>query len=187
MKSSWLIAVCMVAIAGCGARPVTTAGASVHREKLKADTMIQSYPCAKGYVWFYSNGNLGRCTVAKETPFGEAMLPAGSILVLHGDGSLQFALLKHDTQVAGVTCKGGNGLLGPSEDSMTTFYASGKLKQCWLAADQVVQGVPCMNGGFRGDAFGTGVEFYENGKLESCKLSKGYRTQPRGDRFIQAS
>jgi hypothetical protein len=34
---------------------------------------------------------------------------------------------------------------------MTTFYPSGKLKQCWLAKDQVVQGVPCMNGGILGD------------------------------------
>ena len=33
-------------------RPVT------HRTKLRQDTEIQGYPCAKGYAWFYADGKL---------------------------------------------------------------------------------------------------------------------------------
>jgi antitoxin component YwqK of YwqJK toxin-antitoxin module len=76
-------------------------------------------------------------------------------------------------------------LLGTSEGSVVAFYPSGKLKQCYLAGDQVVQGVPCMSGGFFGDGRGGGAMFNENGKLKSCKLTKDFGAQHKGDRFVQ--
>jgi hypothetical protein len=67
---------------------------------------------------------------------------------------------------------------------MTAFYPSGKLKECWLAEDQLVQGIPCGRSGiFTGDS---GVQFYESGKLRACKLSKDYGKLRRGERFVQA-
>jgi antitoxin component YwqK of YwqJK toxin-antitoxin module len=118
------------------------------------------------------------------------MLPAGSFISLLPDGRPGYAVLQHDSEVAGVKCSGGNILLGPSEGSMTVFYPSGKLEQCWLAEDQSVQGVPCMRGGIMG-LFGDGArrdggaKFYESGKLKSCTLAKDYGTQHRGDHFEQ--
>jgi hypothetical protein len=73
---------------------------------------------------------------------------------------------------------------------MTFFYPSGKLRLCWLAEDQVVQGLPCMAAaGFWGTLFhygGAGTSFHENGKLHSCTLSKDYRGHRRGELFMQA-
>jgi len=66
------------------------------------------------------------------------------------------------------------------------FYPSGKLKQCYLAGDQMVQGVPCMSGGFFGDGRGGGAKFHESGKLASCKLTKDFGAWHKGDRFVQA-
>jgi hypothetical protein len=166
-------------------RPVT------HRTKLQQDTEIQGIPCSKGYAWFYADGKLESCAVSREFALGEAMLPSGSILHLLLDGRPKFAVLQHNSVVAGVKCSGGNWLLGPSEGSMTVFYPSGKLEQCWLAGDQVVQGVPCMTAGFIG-LFGDGArrdggaKFYESGKLESCTLARDFGGKRRGDHFQQA-
>ncbi|MDR3746375.1 MAG: hypothetical protein P4K80_09625 [Acidobacteriaceae bacterium] len=165
--------------AGWAQRPAT------HRTTLRQDTVIQGYPCAKGYAWFYADGRLERCSVSRETTFGEAKIPVQSIIVLLPEGGPKYAMLNRDTVIAGSTCRGG-GLLGPSEGAMTAFYLSGKLKQCWLAGDQIVQGVPCRSGGLFGDALGEGVKFYESGRLNSCKLSQEFASQHRGDRFIQA-
>ena len=99
-------------------------------------------------------------------------------------------MMQHDAEVAGVKCSGGNRLLGPSEGAMTVFYPSGKLEQCWLAGDQVVQRVPCMTAGFIG-LFGDGArrdggaKFYESGKLESCTLGKDFGGKRRGEHFQQ--
>jgi hypothetical protein len=43
-----------------------------------------------------------------------------------------------------------------------------------------------MSGGIFGDGRGGGVLFHENGKLQSCKLTKDYGTWRKGDRFHQA-
>ena len=59
---------------------------------------------------------------------------------------------------------------------MTALYPSGKLKTCWLAADSVVDGIPCVHASMLADAFGggSGTEFHENGRLKSCKLSRNF-------------
>ena len=163
---------------------------ATHRIKLRQDTEIQGYPCAKGYAWLYADGKLESCAVSKEFVFGEAKLPVGSILALKWTGAPKYAMMEHDSKVAGVKCSGGNRLLGPSEGAMTVLYPSGKLEQCWLAGDQSVQGVPCMTAGFIG-LFGDGArrdggaKFYESGKLQSCTLAKDYGGKRRGEHFQQ--
>lgn len=184
-----LVAVLVVA-AGCGVTQIAQSGTAVQRTKLQQDTEMQGYPCAKGYAMVYPSGHLASCSVSRETVFGEALIPAGSIIDLEWTGKPKGAMMAHNTVIAGVKCGGGNWLLGPSEGAVTVFYPSGKLKQCWLAGDQVVQGVPCMRGGFMG-LFGDGarreggVKFYESGKLESCTLGKDYGGKRRGDHFQQ--
>jgi len=151
---------------------------------LNKPSEIQGYPCAKGDAWFFDDGRLNRCSVAREIQFGEARVPAGSYIDLYPDGTPNFVQMSHDAPVLGMTCKGGS-LLGPGEASVVAFYPSGKLKQCYLASDQVVQGVPCMNGGLFGDGRGGGVTFLESGKLKSCKLTRDFDAFRRGDRFVQ--
>lgn len=60
------------------------------------------------------------------------------------------------------------------------------LKQCYLARDQEIEGIPCMNGGFFGDGRRGGAQFHENGKLASCTLSKDFGGLRRGARYLQA-
>jgi hypothetical protein len=94
--------------------------------------------------------------------------------------------MSHDAPILGMTCMGGS-WLGPGEGAMVAFYPSGKLKQCYLAGDQLVQGVPCMSGGFFGDGRGGGAMFHENGKLQSCKLTKDFGTSAEGRSFSPGS
>jgi ABC-type nickel/cobalt efflux system permease component RcnA len=167
---------------------------ATHRIKLRQTTEIQGYPCAKGYAFLYADGKLENCAVSKEIAFGEAKLPVGSLVILLPDGRPKYAMMEHNVEVAGVKCSGGNWLLGPSEGAMTSFYPSGKLKLCYLAGDQMVQGVPCRHEeSILGVAYGIAVkhpndpdiEFYESGKLESCTLAKDFGGKRRGEHFQQ--
>jgi len=160
------------------------------REKLATDTVIQTYPCAKEYAWFYQDGALNRCTVSRDTRFGQAQIPTGSIIELWPNGTTRYVMLAHNAVVLGYNVMGGS-FLGPSEGSVLTFYPSGKLRSVYLVDDQTIQGVPC-----RGDQWGiltdpidggNQVEFYEDGKLRSCKLTRDYAGQQSGHRLTLAS
>ena len=180
----FVLALCSLTWAGCAvSQPASRP--PIHRSTLQIPTEIQGYPCAKGYAWLLANGRLSRCTVAREIPFGEARIPAGSYIALNPDGTPNLVQMSHDAPVLGLTCLGGS-WLGPGEGAMVAFYPSGKLKQCYLAGDQVVQGVPCMSGGLLGDGRGGGAQFHENGKLASCKLTKDFGVWHKGDRFVQS-
>jgi hypothetical protein len=92
-------------------------------------------------------------------------------------------MLVRNSTVRGLPCMGG-GPLGPGEGATTAFYPSGKLKECFLAADHEVDGVPCMAaGGFwtsithRG---ATSARFYEDGALKGCTLSRDFEGKKRG-------
>jgi len=185
MRPHVIFAVMLCALGCAGgeaSRPQST------RKTLDSSVQIQGYPCDKGYAWFYADGRLERCSVSRETAFGEVQVPARSIINLQQDGKPQFVLLSHDTSLLGYACKGG-GPLGPGEGASTAFYPSGKLKVCWLASDQIVQGTPCKAaGGFFTAVFhhgGFDTEFYESGKLKSCTLSKDYAGLRGGQVFQQ--
>jgi hypothetical protein len=190
MKKMGGLVVVFVAALGCGVTQTGNTGTAAQRTKLTEAREIQGYPCAKGYAMVYPSSQLASCSVSRETAFGEALVPVGSIVDLDGTGKPKGAMMAHDTVIAGVKCSGGNWLLGPSEGASTAFYPSGKLQQCWLAGDQVVQGVPCMTAGFigmfgDGARRGGGANFYESGKLKSCTLAKDYVGLKRGQRFSQ--
>lgn len=156
------------------------------RKHLDRPTVIQGYSCAKGSAWFFADGRLERCFLARETDLGGAHIPAGSILVLRPGGELSGMMLKRDTVLGGVRCSGG-GALGAAEGAATGLYPSGKLKACYLAADQTVQGVPCAKSGFWTAVAGydQAVEFYEDGMLKSCRLSRDYGGHKQGESYVE--
>jgi hypothetical protein len=157
------------------------------RKTLDQPTEIQGIPCAKGYAWFYPDGHLDRCFVAREIAFGEAQIPAGSEIALTPDGKPKFVQMSHDTVIRGYVCAGG-GWLGVAAGPTASFYPSGTLKECFLAANQTIQGVPCSQGGFWITVFGgdPSLKFRSDGRLASCKLTRDYGTQRKGDRFVNA-
>ena len=157
------------------------------RKELAQPTVIQAYPCAKGYTWFFPDGKLEQCAISEPIAFGEAQIPAGSVIVLRPDGKPRHVFLARDAYVLGYNVRGG-GLLGPSTGFVTTFYADGKLSSIYLVDDQIIQGVPCRGGewGIFTDPVGGGnrVEFYEDGKLRSCKVTHDYAGRHAGQRVI---
>jgi hypothetical protein len=165
--------------------PVAAESPAAQRKHLDQPTVIQGYPCAKDYAWFFADGRLNRCTLSREFAVGEARIPEGSIVELLEDGSLRYAMLKRPTVLSGMECTGG-GPLGPGEGAMTALYANGKVKSCFLAKDATVQGVPCASGGILKATVGHewAIEFNENGKLKSCGLSRDYGGYKRGDKFV---
>lgn len=155
---------------------------NANKKTLNQPADIQGYPCAKGIAWFYDDGKLESCRTSRDAPFGEAPVPAGSWIHLTPAGQPAFVFLHHDARIGPHTCRGGG------HSFTTAFYASGKLKECWLAGDGEIQTTPCSRGSFSGDVFGGGssTQFYESGMLRACRLSKPVLIQnhqfPRGAR-----
>ena len=157
-----------------------TAHAQLHRDRTTSITIVESteiqgYPCAKGTVSFYDEGKLRACKVARDTPFGEAVVPAGSGIHLLPNGSPSFVFLQHNTVIRGHTCR------GRDTDYMTTFYPDGNLKVCWLASDEVIEGVPCRKAAVFVDVFGVGegTRFYDTGRLKSCRLASEFAVEQK--------
>jgi len=185
MRRNTPVAVLLCGLSCCGwaaERPETSP------KKLERITEIQGYSCAGGYAWFYADGRLERCSVSKDTPYGEVRVPAGSIIVLRPDGKPKYAMLERDSWLLGYHCRGG-GALGPAEGATTGFYPSGRLQLCWLAEDQTIQGVPCAaSGGFFFAIFHHGdwsASFHENGKLHKCYLARDFEGLHKGDQIMR--
>lgn len=163
-------------------------GVTLTRTRLGSPTEVQGYPCAAGYAWLFFDGRLLECAVSREIRFGEIGIPAGSRINLTRGGDPDSVFLAHGTSINGYVCKG-RGLPGPTEGASTALYPSGKLKTCWLASDTVVDSVPCAHASMLSDAFGgdSGTYLHENGRLQSCKLSRSFTREGhavrQGDRI----
>ncbi len=175
---------CTLILLGMALAAVSASAQVPERRKLSQGSMIQNYPCAKGWAWFYADQKLKSCTVAVEIPFGSITIPPGSIIDLATDGKPLLVQLSHDTVVSGYHAQGGS-LLGASEGPVVAFYTDGKVRQFFLAGDQTVDGVPCAHGGLvsstlHGDP---GVVLYQDGHLKSCRLSTDFGGQKKGDHY----
>lgn len=151
--------------------------------KLETPRDIQGVPCT-GYVSFAPDGRLTGCILSREHAFGPIVLPAESAVQLRLDGSPESVLLRTSTPAIldGHRCRGGGGGYAAS------FHPNGRLRGCYLVADETVDGVPCRHGSFWGEVTG-GVltSFHDNGRLASCRLfadvTIGGKTYRKGDRM----
>jgi len=171
-----------------------------YRKKLTQPTVIQGYPCAKDYAWFYPDGHLDQCFLSRNIDVGETHIPKGSIIQLFPVQDerrrLIGVMLNHNTVISGVRCSGG-GLLGPAEGAGTTLYPGGELYACSPVKDQLVQGVPCRHADgpigilyglwFKHQDYDRGIEFYESGKLKSCGLSEDFGGQKKNTLWKSAA
>jgi hypothetical protein len=160
------------------------------RAKILHDTIIQGYPCARGEAWFYPDGSLNQCTVSRGTSFGEAQIPRRSVIELWPSGATRYLTLSHNAILSGYRALGGSALfrIGSFQPSINTFYPSGKLRTIYLVDDQIIQGIPCRGGAaslsYASLQGGNQVDFYEDGQLRSCKLTRDYAGQRSGQRLL---
>jgi len=87
----------LLSLAYCAA--VFAAQPQTARKTLPQPTAIRGFPCDKGYAWFFAGGQLQKCTVTREIPFGEITIPAGSWITLTADGKPAFVQMSHDALV----------------------------------------------------------------------------------------
>lgn len=144
------------------------------REHIRHDTMIQGYPCARGEAWFYPDGTLNQCTLSRSAALGDLRVPGGALVEFWPNGEAHYLLLQRPALLDGYIVRGGT-RLGLSRGATTSFYNTGELRSFYLVRNQLVQGVPCGGGPWNTYADPDGskniVEFYRDGKLESCRLS----------------
>lgn len=136
------------------------------RETLDAPREIQGVPCTR-YSELAPDGRLVSCILGREHAFGAVTLPANTQFTLREDGTVEDVHLGRDTVFDGHACLG----RGPGE-WMTGFHPNGRLRYCFLAADETIDGVPCRHGSFSGEITGgVIVRFHDNGRLLSCRLA----------------
>jgi hypothetical protein len=157
------------------------------RGRLPHDAILQGFPCAHGDAWFYPDGALNQCTLARPATLGDLRVPPGSVIELWPSGAPHYLMLPRETVLAGFRIRGGT-RLDRSRGATTAFYRNGGLRSFYLGRNQLVQGVPCRGGSWNTLSDPSGgqnlVEFYDDGKLASCKLTRDYSGLRTGQRIL---
>jgi hypothetical protein len=185
MKAA-LLPVCLffaVAVSVCAASEPNAI-----RNKLDSDKRIQGIPCARGTAWFYPDGALNECTLSRAATLGSVGVPRRSIVELWPNGAAHYVTISRRALVGGYRVMGGT-RASSSSAVVTTFYPSGKLRSVYLAVDQNIEGVPCRGGSawnlLVDPANDTNyVEFFDDGKLKSCRLARDYEGYRNGQRLL---
>jgi hypothetical protein len=174
MRRMLLLSLVLI-LAGTGCARQNRNLGNITRRSLASTELIQGVPCAS-FAVFFENGNLLTCDLSREADIGAARLPAGTTVRFHADGGLWYAFLPRPTEINGCLCKGCG-----SKGTMTAFYPTGELRECWPARDETVQGIPCTKATTRKEIFGRlagrgspVAVFYKSGNLHSCMLSEDF-------------
>ncbi len=137
---------------------------------LAADTIIQGYPCKKGFVSFYDDWKLDEFQLSQPVRLNdEVVIPTNSWGFLDRDGNLTTCMLPVDLEIQGYPCRGGGGKAG----FMTSFHKNGNLKYFFTKDDIEIDSIPCSGSIFHG------IGLHESGNLESCTLAKTTTIQNR--------
>jgi hypothetical protein len=124
---------------------------------------------------------LSRCTLAAEAVVGTSRIPARSVVFIGANGGIEKAFLAHDTVIEGHLCQ------GDADNWETVFHPNGRLRLCWLAQDERIDGVSCRRATIWADVTGgsAGVHLSSDGHLQQCEAATaqrlGARTAKKGD------
>ena len=130
---------------------------------LAENTLIQGYPCKKGFIFFYDNGNLRTFRFSKPFEFSDFVIPEKTWGMLDREGDIYICFFSKDTKVQGYPCRGS--IMG-LEGVQTSFHKNGKLNCFFPRKDIEIDGILC-----KGSVFHlTGL--HDNGKLRNCTLAK---------------
>ncbi len=123
-------------------------------------------------IEYYPNDYIEFCILAREDTLSGEIFPSGTGIHFSENGIFDWCFLQQDTNIQGHLCRG-NG-----HNFMTSFHPNGKLKTCWLADDELIQGIPCSKFRFISAIFVSfhgksgQTSFHENGELQYCELSE---------------
>jgi hypothetical protein len=143
------------------------------RRSLPSDTTIDGIPCARSGrapAEFHRNGRLAGCALSREHQVGVHRFAAGTWLDFNAEAVLWGAWLSKDTSLDGHLCRGE----GYKKWSVR-FHSNGTLSGCYLAADTVIAGVPCMRGTFLREVRGggkTALQLFADGKFRRCQAAR---------------
>jgi hypothetical protein len=143
------------------------------RRKLASDTTIDGVPCARSGrapAEFHRNGRLAGCGLSREHMVGAHRFATGTWLDFNAQGVLWGAWLSRDTMLDGHRCRGDG-----YKKWSTRFHPSGRLSGCYLPADTVIAGVPCMQGTFLREVRGgghTSLQLYADGSFRRCQAAR---------------
>ena len=129
---------------------------------LAKDTEIDGWPCKQGFIAFHADWKLDELQLSKDHERNGIFMPAGTWVFPDKNGNPGVCIFQRDIEIQGYLCRGsGSGKQG----FMTSFYASGKLKQFFSRDPVTVNGVVCDDSLFHG------ISLHENGSLKQCKLN----------------
>lgn len=132
---------------------------NISKCKLKETVKISSYHC-RDWIWFHENKKIKQCTIAESFEWGTYKIPSGSIVFFDSNGNVQKVWLSESVVYDGIKC------YASKNEIEVSFYPSKKMKCCFLAENQIIQGWPCLASTLNP------VCFYENGKLKEFAVSE---------------
>jgi hypothetical protein len=148
---------------------------ALEQRKLVSSVVIDGIACAPtrwSYAEFYPSGRLASCPLAALTPIAGYRLPARTWVRLTEDGEIESVWLPQDTYLGDHLCRG-TGDRGWS----VTFHPTGVLRLCYLAREEIIEGIPCQKGSLWNEVRGRGrsaVHFREDGTLEKCQAARDF-------------
>jgi hypothetical protein len=172
----------MLAVLTLAASPAAAQRASSGQLILAEPTLVDGVLCVERAV-LHASGLLHECRLAPGAEFLGHRFPSNS-WVGYTLSARPHVWLGRDTELQGLVCRG-SGWRGWS----TSLHHDGALRGCFLAAEAVVDEVPCRKASFvtevlRGSSF---LALHENGRLAECVAARtftlGGREYRRGERI----
>ena len=128
---------------------------------LAKDTVVDGWPCKKGFIGFYADWRLDECHLSREYERNGIVMPALTRVFPDKSGNPGVCLFPADTTIQGYRCRGTR-----SGGFMTAFHANGRLHWFYARDPVVVNGVTCKSTLFQA------VYLHPDGGLQECKLAK---------------
>ena len=130
---------------------------------LVEDTVIDGWPCEKGFVAFHPDWRLDELQLSRDYERNGVFMPAGTWVFPDARGNPGTCMFPRDMEIQGYICRGsGMGKAG----FMTRFYSTGRLRLCWPREPVQVDGFVCK------DSLFTGISLHNNGRLQECILDQ---------------
>lgn len=128
---------------------------------LAAETVIEGWPCRKGFASFHADWRLDECHLSRDYERNGIVMPAGTRIFPDPRGNPGVVLFPRDVDVQGFLVRGTR-----KGGYMTAFYPSGKLHWFYPRDPVQVGGITCATSLFEA------VYLHRDGGLRQCKLAE---------------